>query len=104
MNSRKRRLSSRQAERVVDHYAGEIGIQRVVGIDKVEFRSFKYLNEPRGPNEIWAGMAGEFVGENRNFEEITEVSGGEIYKRIKKVKQDNKFIGNELWLVKTIFK
>jgi len=48
-------------------------------------------------------MAGEFVGENRDFGKITNVVDGEIFERIEGVKQENKFIGNELWFVKTMF-
>lgn len=49
VNSRKRRLSSRQAERVVDHHAREVGIQRVVGYTrngrKVHLVTCKSLRE-----------------------------------------------------------
>ena len=48
-------------------------------------------------------MAGEFVGRNRDFEKVTNVFDGEIFKRIKGVKQEDRFIGNELWFVKTRF-
>ncbi len=80
------------------------GIRRVEKVGNVEFKSFKYFESPRGPNEYWVGMAGEFVGENRDFGEITNVIDGEIFKRIKGVKQENRFIGDELWFVKTMFK
>ena len=77
------------------------GIRRVEKVGNVEFKSFKYFESPRGPNEFWVGMAGEFVGENKDFGKITDVADGEIFKRIKSVKQKNKFIGDELWFVKT---
>ncbi len=80
------------------------GIQRVEKVGNVEFRSFKYFESPRGSNEVWVGMAGEFVGENADFGKITNVVDGEIFKRIKGVKQENKFIGDELWFVKTTLK
>lgn len=79
------------------------GIRRVEKVGRVEFRSFKYFESPRGPDEIWVGLAGEFVGENKDFGKITEVVDGEIFKRIENVKQGNEFIGNELWFVKTRF-
>lgn len=79
------------------------GIRRVEKVGNVEFKSFKYLESPRGPNEFWVGMAGELVGENKDFGKITNVADGEIFKRIKGVKQKNKFIGDELWFVKTTF-
>jgi hypothetical protein len=80
------------------------GIWRVEKVGNVEFKSFKYFESPRGPNELWVGMPGEFVGRNRDFEKITNVFDGEIFKRIKGVKQGNRFIGNELWFVKTTLK
>lgn len=80
------------------------GIQRVDKVGNVEFKSFKYFESPRGPNELWVGMAGEFVGRNRDFGKISNVFDGEIFKRIKGVKQGNKFIGDELWFVTTTFK
>lgn len=79
------------------------GIRRVEKVGNVEFKSFKYFESPRGLNEFWVGMAGEFVGENKDFEKITNVVDGEILKRIKGVRQENKFIGDELWFVKTTF-
>ncbi|MFZ5932591.1 MAG: hypothetical protein ACOYT7_00680 [Patescibacteria group bacterium] len=79
------------------------GIRRVEKVGRVEFRSFKYFESPRGANEIWVGLAGELVGENKDFGEITEVVDGEIFKRIENVKQENKFMGDELWFVKTMF-
>lgn len=79
------------------------GIWRVEKVGNVEFKSFKYFESPRGPNELWVGMAGEFVGRNRDFEKITNVFDGEIFKRIKEVKQEDRFVGNELWFVKTKF-
>lgn len=33
-NSRRRKLSTRQAERIVDYYAGKAGIQKVIGLTK----------------------------------------------------------------------
>lgn len=80
-----------------------VGIRRVEKVGDVEFKSFKYFESPRGPNEFWVGMAGEFVGENKDFGKIMNVADGEIFKRIKGVKQENKFIGDELWFVKTTF-
>ena len=77
------------------------GIQRVEGVANLEFRAFKYYEDARGSDEIWIGMAGEFVGENRNYSQINDVYDGVIYKKIKEVKQVNKFIGSELWFVKT---
>ncbi len=40
---------------------------------------------------------------NKDFGKITDVADGEIFKRIKNVRQENKFIGDELWFVKTTF-
>lgn len=77
------------------------GVQRIERVGNVEFRSFKYLELSKGENEIWIGMAGEFVGENKDFEKITDIADGEIFKRIKNVRQQNKFIGDELWFVRT---
>lgn len=76
-------------------------IRRIERVGSVEFKSFKYFESPRGPNEIWAGMGGEFVGENMNFEKIDKVFDGEIVKKIKGVKQENKFLGEEFWFVRT---
>lgn len=77
------------------------GIRRIEKVGNVEFKAFKYWESPRASNEIWVGLAGEFVGGNRKFEEIESVVDGKIFKRIKDVKQENKFIGNELWFVRT---
>jgi len=77
------------------------GIRRVEKVGNVEFKSFRYFESPRRPNELWVGMAGEFVGENKDFGQITNVVDGEIFKRIKGIKQENKFISDELWFVKT---
>lgn len=79
------------------------GIRRVEKVGNVEFKSFKYFESPRMPGEFWVGMAGEFVGENKDFGKITNVVDGRIIRRIKGIRQENKFMGDELWFVKTTF-
>lgn len=80
----------------------EDGAQRIERVGNVSFSSFKYYQEARGPNEMWVGMAGEFVGENADYSGVDNVFDGVVYKKIFGVQQDNKFIGDELWFVKTI--
>ena len=77
------------------------GTRRIEKVGDVEFRSFKYFESPRGANEVWVGMAGEFVGENKDFDKSSGIIDGEVIKEIEGVKQENKFIGDKLWFVRT---
>lgn len=80
------------------------GIQRIEKVGNIEFGSFKYFEAPREPDQIWIGMAGEFVGKNKDFSEIVNVPDGKIIKKIYGVKQKDRFLGDELWFVKTTTK
>lgn len=77
------------------------GIKRVTRVGLVNFGSFKYFEAPRGRDETWVGFGGEFIGGNKRYEEFNNVTDGVIFKKIKDVKGDYKFIGSELWFVKT---
>jgi len=79
------------------------GTERINGVSDVLFGSFKYFESDRKKDQLWVGLAGEFVGENRNYKHVTSVVDGEVFKKIKGVKQKNQFLGDELWFVRTIF-
>lgn len=79
------------------------GIKRVDSVGNVRFGSFKYYEAPRLKNELWIGLGGEFAGVSKDQSKINEVPDGQILKRITGVKQDNKFLGTELWFVRTKF-
>jgi hypothetical protein len=80
------------------------GIQRIDKIGNVKFGSFKYFESDRKENQIWVGVSGEFVGENRPYQGLVKVVDGEIYQKITGVKQENQFLGDEVWFVRTVFK
>ena len=77
------------------------GIQRVNRVGGVEFKSFKYFESPRGKDEVWVGMGGEFLGENQKFKDVSNVTDGVVFQKILGVNQANKFLGDQLWFVKT---
>lgn len=79
----------------------ENGAERIEKVGNVSFSSFRYYEESRNPDEIWVGMGGEFIGKNATYSEINSVPDGVIYKKILGIQQDDKFIGDELWFVKT---
>jgi len=74
-----------------------------IRIGNVKFYSFKLYESDRKPNQIWVGLPGEMVGSNRKYSEDDTVSDGVIYKRIVDIKQNDPFVGSELWFVKTKF-
>lgn len=80
------------------------GVKRITDIGNLKFQSFKYFESDRKPNQIWVGLAGEFVGENHGYKDKETVTDGVIYKKIGDVKVENKFLGDELWFVRTTFK
>jgi len=73
---------------------------RILKVGEVEFRSFKYDDSPKGENEIWVGLPGEFIGKKEDFSTIEQIPGGQIVGKIESVKQANKLFGHELWFVK----
>ena len=75
------------------------GRTRILKVGEVEFRSFKYYDSPKGENEIWVGLPGEFVGEKKDFSTIEHVPSGQIVGKIRSVKQASKLFGDELWFV-----
>ncbi len=77
------------------------GIQRINQVGGVEFKSFKYFESPRGKDEVWVGLGGEFLGENQKFEDVSNVTDGVVFQKILGVSQANKFLGDQLWFVKT---
>ena len=79
------------------------GVKRISAVGNVYFSSFKYYESDRKPKQIWIGMAGEFAGDSLNYQGVTEVTDGKVYKKITDVKQNNQFIGSEIWFVKTKF-
>jgi hypothetical protein len=78
------------------------GTERILKVGSVEFRAFKYSEEDRQKDEIWVGLPGEFVGENKDFRQIKEVPASRIITRIPLARQPEKFFGDEIWIVKTL--
>lgn len=79
------------------------GIKRVDQIGRVHSGSFKYYEAPRAKDQIWIGLPGEFAGISKEFEKITEVPDGVIDKKIKGIDQEDKFLGNQLWFIRTVY-
>ncbi|KKR26290.1 MAG: hypothetical protein UT58_C0016G0007 [Microgenomates group bacterium GW2011_GWC1_39_7b] len=79
------------------------GVQRINSIANLYFRSFKYYESDRKPDQIWIGLAGEFSREAGSYGQVSTVVDGEIYKKIGSVKSGDKRLGDELWFVRTVF-
>lgn len=78
-------------------------IRQVRSIKNIDFISFKYLESDRKPNQLWVGLAGEFVGKFNSYKDVNEVSDGKVIYKINGVKQSDQYLGDELWFVETRF-
>ena len=72
-------------------------------LKKYIFSSFKYLESDRKPNQLWVGLAGEFVGKFNQYKGVEQISDGKILAKFPGVKQSDQFLGDELWIVETVF-
>lgn len=79
------------------------GIRKISSVGNVFFGTFKYYAiQNKSPNELWVDVAGQFVGENLDYKNVTAVPEGLIVKRILGITvEKGKFLGDELWFVKT---
>jgi len=72
-------------------------------LKKYFFSSFKYLESDRKPSQLWMGIAGEFVGKFNKYKGVEQISDGKILAKIPGVKQADQFLGDEIWIVETVF-
>jgi len=77
------------------------GLTTVDQLGNVKFASFKYYEQPRGPNELWIGLSGELLGSFKKSSDVEEIFDGIIIKKIKDVRTNRTDLGNEIWFVKT---
>lgn len=75
------------------YYRGELAGKNIT------YGSFKYLETDRRDGDIWIGLPGEFVASN--FNQDKDIDNGIILKKIKDVKQPDKNLGEEVWIVQT---
>lgn len=73
-------------------------------IGRYSFKSFKYQESDRKPSQRWVGIAGEFVGKFNNYKGVEKITDGIVDKKFGDIKQADEFLGDELWIVETIFK
>lgn len=71
-------------------------------LKKYIFSSFKYLESDRKQNQLWVGVAGEFVGKFNQYKGVEQLTDGKILAKFPGVKQSDQFLGDELWIVETV--